>query len=82
MDTLILLLATFGVIGTLMALAFTVGRASVYQDPYNFVQHKEIEEDEREELTRIMPAVSQEIIKRRWEEYLVNQPTKEMRSYK
>lgn len=73
MDTLILLLAAFAVIGSLMALAFIVGRGSVYQDPYNFVQHNDTEE------TMIMPKITQDIIKRRWEEHLINQPTKEMR---
>lgn len=77
MDTLIFIVSCLGVLGAAMMVAFILGRGSVMHDPYNFVQHH----DEPGE-TKIAPAITRELAQRMWEEHVINQPTKEIRSIK
>lgn len=82
MDRIILLLVASGVILTLMTIAFLVGRGSMLHDPYNFVQHHDTDAGDIIEETKIAPAITRELVEHRYHEYLVNQPTKEIRSIK
>lgn len=72
MDTLIFILAALGVIVTLMTLSFIVGRASVWHDPYNFVQHKDD--------TAVNPITAKTAAMRHWQNYVTQMPTSEVRS--